>query len=53
MYLIQEFEIAKALLEVKFTAKGKCRISISTLQWYRMYPAITRGFCPSRMTSNN
>ena len=22
-------------------------------QYYRIYPAIRRGFCPSRMTSNN
>ena len=25
----------------------------NTLKYYRIYPAIRRGFCPSRMTSNN
>ena len=26
---------------------------LTSLGMYRIYPAIRRGFCPSRMTSNN
>ena len=38
---------------IVFIVYGVCMIFILFLKDYRIYPAIRRGFCPSRMTSNN
>ena len=37
----------------KFAGLVTIRLQMAKQATYRIYPAIRRGFCPSRMTSNN